>query len=46
MPESPNTEPGVVVPLIDCSVPLLSDEDESIEMDDLMANQPEPEIPE
>jgi len=44
MPESLNAEPGAAVPSIGGSAPPLSDEDETVEMDDLMADQPEPEI--
>ena len=32
------------MPLIGGSVPLLSDKDETVKMDDMMADQPEPEI--
>ena len=44
IPELLNAEPGPAVPLIDGFAPLLSDEDETVEMDDMMADQPEPEI--
>jgi hypothetical protein len=43
-PELLNAEPGPAVPLIDGSAPLLSNEDETVKMDDVMADQPKPEI--